>query len=121
MTKAFWLGGLALLVAGAAWAQVITGTISGTVKDSSGAVIPSTKVVILNEDTGISRTVEADTGGHYSAASLGLGNYRVTGTKDGFRTQVRTGGVLAVAQEAVVDLLLTVGPVNQTVEVTGEV
>ena len=102
------------------WAQVTTGTISGTVKDSSGAVLPGVQVVLLNEDTGISRTVQSDAAGRYSAGSLSLGNYRVTATLAGFQTQVRSGIVLTVAREAVVDLELAVGAVTQTVEVAGE-
>ena len=84
-------------------AQVTTGTISGTVKDSSGAVLPGAKVVILNEDTGISRTAQADAGGRYSAPSLSLGSYRVTASQEGFQSETRTGFVLTVGREAVVD------------------
>jgi hypothetical protein len=120
MKITLWLSGLFLLLGGMTWGQVTTGTISGTVKDSSGAVLPGTKIVVLNDNTGISRTVEADTVGHYSASSLGLGNYRITATQDGFQTQVRSGVVLTVGQEAVVDMVLSVGAVNQTVEVTGQ-
>jgi carboxypeptidase family protein len=101
-------------------AQVTTGTISGTVKDSTGAVLPGAKVVLLNEETGISRTVETDMAGHYSAPSLSLGNYRVTATLEGFQTEVRRGIVLTVGREAVVDLALSVGAVTQTLEVTAE-
>ena len=115
-----WVGVVCLMVfAGVASAQVSTGTISGTVKDSSGAVLPGAKVVVLNDDTGISRALETDQNGHYSAPLLNLGNYRVTATLDGFQTEVRTGIVLTVAQEALVDLSLTVGSVAQKVEVTG--
>src|SRR5262249_48843675 len=74
----------------------------------------------LNEERGIWRTVETDGSGHYSAPGLTLGNYRVTGTREGFQTAVRTGIALTVGREAVVDLSLTVGAVTQTVEVTGE-
>ena len=111
---------LFLVVGATCWGQVDTGTISGTVKDSSGAVLPATKIVILNEETGISRTLESDSAGRYLATSLGLGNYRITGTHDGFQTQVRSGVTLNVGREAVVDLQLSIGAVNQTVEVTGE-
>ena len=113
-------GVLGLMAVSAALAQVNTGTISGTVKDSSGAVIAGAKVTLLNEDTGIARNVQSDTAGRYTASSLGLGNYRVTGTQAGFQTEARTGIVLTVGQEAVVDLTLTVGAVTQTVEVAGE-
>lgn len=121
MAKAtWWIATLCvLLLSGIAQAQVSTGTISGTVKDSSGAALPGANVVILNQDTGISRTLQTDQGGQYSAPSLNPGNYRVTGTRDGFQTEVRTGVVLTVGQEAIVDLSLPVGTVTETVTVTG--
>jgi hypothetical protein len=100
--------------------QTTTGTITGTVKDGSGAVVPGTQVVVLNEDTGLSRTLEADASGRYSALSLNLGSYRVTASHEGFQTQVRTGIVLTIGREAVVDLSLEVGTTSQTVEVAGE-
>ena len=111
---------LVFLFGGIALAQVTTGTISGTVKDSTGAVLPGAKVVLLNEDTGISRTVQTDSAGHYSAPSLSLGHYQVTAGLEGFQTEVRRGIVLTVGREAVVDSVLAVGSVTQTVEVTGE-
>jgi len=101
-------------------AQVTTGTISGTVTDSTGAVMPGATVVIQNEDTGISRTVTANASGRYSAPSLSLGKYRVTGTREGFQSEVRSGIELTIGREAIVDLRLAVGAVTQTVEVTGE-
>lgn len=97
-------------------AQVTTGTIAGTVTDSTGAVLPGVNIVILNEDTGVSRTVATDSAGRYSAPLLSLGNYRVTGSLEGFQTEVRSGIVLAVGRAAVVDLQLVVGAVTQTVE-----
>ncbi|HEY4355244.1 MAG TPA: TonB-dependent receptor [Acidobacteriaceae bacterium] len=100
-------------------AQVSLATISGTVKDSSGAVVPEAMVVVLDQDTGISRTIKSDSHGHYSVPALPLGNYRVTGSHQGFATEVRSGIVLTVGAEAVVDLPLTVGAETQTVEVTG--
>jgi carboxypeptidase family protein len=108
------------LFAGTALAQVNTGTISGTVKDGTGAVLPGAQVVILNDETGVSRTLQTDSGGRYVAPSLSLGNYRVTATQEGFQTEVRIGIALTVGREAVVDLVLSVGAVNQTVEVMGE-
>ena len=96
-----------------------TGTISGTVRDSAGAVVPGAKIVITNDATSISRTAEADEQGHYSVPSLYLGSYRVTGAKEGFQTEVRTGVELTVGREAVVDFALNVGAVTQTLEVAG--
>ena len=111
---------ITFLMALAGWGQVTTGTISGTVMDSSKAVLPGAKVVILNEGTGATRTATADASGRYAAPSLGLGMYRVTASLEGFQTEARTGIELTVGREAVVDIQLTVGNVSQSVEVTGE-
>ena len=109
-----------VLLTAAAMAQVVTGTISGTVTDSTGAVLPGAKVVIQNEDTGISRTVTTDNAGRYSAPSLSLGGYRVTVTLEGFQSGVRSGILLTVGRDAVVNLELSVGAVSQQVEVKEE-
>ena len=103
-----------------AFAQEVTGTISGIVKDSSGAVLPGAQVEVLNQDTGIARAVQTDTTGRYTALYLPLGNYKITATAQGFQTEVRSGIVLTVGREAVVDLALAVGAMTQTVEVQGE-
>src|SRR5436309_3705395 len=108
------------LCAQLALAQVNTATISGTVRDSSGAVLPGVSVAIRNQDTGISRTVVTNETGRYSAAALGLGNYQVAVELPGFQRQVRSGITLTVGREAVVDFSLAVGAVTQTVEVKGE-
>ena len=84
------IGGLLLVClcvfsARMASAQVSTGTISGTVKDSSGAVLPGTKIVVQNQDTGISRTVDADENGHFTLPSLNPGSYRITARETVFK------------------------------------
>jgi len=89
--------------------QVTTGTISGTVTDSSGAVLPGAKITILNEETGITRAATSDAVGRYSAPSLSLGNYKVTVSQEGFQTSVRSGIVLTVGRQALVDFQLQVG------------
>src|SRR5215471_1388591 len=112
---------IVLLSAVSAYAQTVTGTISGTVKDSSGAAIASAKVEVLNQDTGTARSLVTDVAGRYSAVLLPLGNYRVTATHEGFQTEARSGIELTVGREAVVDLTLAIGATTQTVEVKGEV
>ena len=103
-----------------ALAQVTTATVSGTVADSTGAVLPGATVVILNDDTGISRTVQTDAAGRYAAPSLSLGRYRVTASREGFQSEARSRIALTVGREAVVNFQLSVGAVTQTVEVTAE-
>src|SRR6266571_7309005 len=75
-----------------AFTQVNTATISGTVHDESGAVLPGASVAIVNQETGMSRTVVTNETGRYSAPALGLGNnYQVTAELAGFQSQVRSG------------------------------
>src|SRR4051812_19968480 len=89
--KTFWLASLLLLATTVASAQVTTGTISGTVRDTSGAVLPNASIAIKNVDTGSGRTVQSDNGGRYSAPALGLGNYEITASASGFQTAARKG------------------------------
>jgi len=113
---------LASLIVGAqlASSQATDGTLSGVVSDSSGAVLPGAEVVLLNEDTGISRTVITDAAGRYSAPALSLGRYRATASLSGFQTEIRTGIQMTVGRQAVVNFSLAVGAVTESVEVTGE-
>lgn len=103
-----------------AMAQVTSGTISGTVADSTGAVIPGATVRLKNVETGIERTATTDSGGRYRVAELHLGNYEITAEQSGFQTVARSGVTLTVAREAVVDFVLQVGAVTEQVTVTGE-
>src|ERR1700674_280011 len=79
-----------------AHAQVAGGTLSGTVMDTSGAVIPEAQVSIKNMATAITRNVITDGAGFYSAPNLLPGNYEITISAPGFASQARTGINLAV-------------------------
>ena len=109
-----------LLWGGIAASQVTTGTILGTVSDSSGAVVPGSTITIRNVETGISRTLTADAAGRYVAPQLPLGNYEVTAESSGFQTMIRRGITLTVGREAVVDFTLGVGQITERIVVTGE-
>src|ERR1700686_821311 len=67
-------------------AQFDTGTIAGSVTDSSGAVIPSATVTIANVGTGIKKTLNTDTGGNFTASALPSGNYVVAANASSFAT-----------------------------------
>ncbi|MSV35162.1 MAG: TonB-dependent receptor [Bryobacterales bacterium] len=101
-------------------AQDTTATISGRVADSSGAVLPGAQVVIVNENTGITRTATTDSAGRYNAPALSLGNYKVTASTQGFQTEARSGITLTLGRQAIVNFDLQVGAVSQILEVTGE-
>src|SRR5215470_8336371 len=108
------------LLAGIAAGQVTTGSISGTVKDSAGAVLPGVSIKLTNSDTGATRTVIADELGRYNAPQLPLGGYEISAELPGFQTSVRRGVTLTIGREAVVDFTLQVGSVSQEVTVNAE-
>ncbi len=112
---------LLLFSGGIAAAQETTATISGTVKDESGAVIPGAAVQVKNVATGVSRTAQSDAQGRYTVTQLAPGMYEVESTSSGFQTYVRRGIELTVGRHAIVDMALKIGAVTQRIEVTGEV
>jgi outer membrane receptor protein involved in Fe transport len=110
-----------LLIAPAgAWAQLTTGTVTGVVRDSSGAVVPGATVAVTNDDTGAARSVVTDNEGRYETPNLPVGNYSLRVSLQGFQSTNRTGINLTVGRTAVVDLELKVGDMTESVVVTGE-
>ena len=98
-------------------AQVSTGTVGGTVKDSSGAVIVGANITVKNVATGITRNTVSDDRGSYIVPDLLIGSYEVQAQKEGFQTSVEQDVNVVVGQQAVVDFSLKVGRVAQTVTV----
>ena len=111
---------LGVLWSPAGRAQLTSGTISGTVTDSTGAVIPGATITTRNTATGISRSTASATTGRYEVSNLPVGNYEVSVSMSGFQTLVRSGIELTVGRNAVVDVTMQVGEVTQVVNVTGE-
>jgi hypothetical protein len=108
------------LCASQARAQVSGATLSGTVTDSSGAVIPNAQVAITDVATSVTRTVSTGDAGLYTAPNLLPGSYEIRATAMGFSTQVRKGITLTVGAQQGLDIKMQVGQVSQTVEVTTE-
>ena len=104
----------------AALAQSVSGTILGTVTDASGSVIPNAKVTVVNEGTGLTRTVQADTNGEYAAPSLPTGRYTVMSEMTGFKTLTLSNIELGVDQRARIDLKLEVGAMTESVSVEAD-
>jgi hypothetical protein len=100
-------------------AQVVGATLSGTVTDQSGAVIPNTEISIKNVATGVTRMVTADAAGFYVAPNLSPGSYEITATASGFSTEVQTGVTLTVGAQQVLNLTMQVGRVTEKVQVAG--
>src|SRR5579872_603343 len=103
-----------------AYAQVAGASITGTVKDSSGAIIPNAQVSITDVATGVVRNVSTDAAGLYSAPNLLPGTYEVRVTATGFSTAIQKGITLTVGTQQSLPITLQVGQVSQTVEVTTE-
>ncbi len=104
-------------VASAGWAQVSTSSITGTVADKTGAVIPGAKVVGKNEGTGVNYETTTTSAGTYTISSLVPGQYTITVSHPGFRTFASAHNVLTVGAPLVVDATLDLGQVTQVVEV----
>src|SRR5215208_5653465 len=97
------------LAATLVFAQSFTGSISGLVTDSSGAVIPGAQVTVINVGTNSRSTATTDTSGNYTVPLLPRGDYRIEISAGGFRRFVREGIVLQVQQTARIDVQMTVG------------
>jgi hypothetical protein len=118
MTKQITLGLLLamVLLPGIAYSQG-TATLSGTVIDPSGAMIPNASVKITNAETNWTRTVVTDSNGRYFASPLPVGKYVLEVECSGFRKLTRSGIVLTADLSAHMDLKLEVGATSQSVTV----
>src|ERR1700720_4036791 len=103
-----------------AFAQVERASIVGTIRDSTGSVVPGVAVKVINQATNATENLQTDSAGDYSATNLTPGTYSVEAEKSGFTRRVYRDFVVQVAQVARLDITLAVGAVEQTVEVTGE-
>src|SRR6476659_8481464 len=106
------------LVLLSALGQGTQGSISGTVFDSSGSVLPDATVRLINEGTGQRLETRSGSGGNYWFPALLPGKYTVEAERTGFKTSRNSGLVLQVAQSATLDLRLEVGSLSERVEVT---
>ena len=115
---------LALAVAGVllaiapAYAQVDTGSITGTVTDSTGAVIRGAKITLTNLGTGASLSTTSGSDGVYRFTPVRIGNYKLEASSSGFQTESQAGVRVDVKSNVLVNFSLKPGSSNQVVEVT---
>ncbi len=107
-----------LLLASAAFAQSDRGTITGTVLDPAGAVVPSASIAAKNGATGQEYTVGSSSTGNYTLANLPAGAYELSVTASGFKKYIRPGLTVQVAETVRADVTLEVGAVNESVTVS---
>ena len=101
-------------------AQTVTGTLQGTVSDTSGAVVPGVTVAVRNLETGQQRILVTNSDGSYTATFLPLGRYKVVASIQGFSTQTQENVEIALNQMRTVDLVLSPTGVSGAVTVTAE-
>ena len=106
-----------LLPASAVWAQLSTAQLSGRITDESGATLPGVTVAVTQTDTGLTRTAVTSEAGTYVLPNLPTGPYRLEAALQGFRTVVQTGIVLQVAATPVVNVVMAIGNLQETVSV----
>jgi Carboxypeptidase regulatory-like domain len=104
-----------------AGAQTIVGRISGTVTDSTGAVIPNATVTATNNATNLSRTANTDDSGFYTITNLPVGTYTVMVEREGFKKSMLSDNVLSADARLTIDLTLDAGQVTETVQITSSV
>jgi len=99
-------------------AQSFTGTITGTVRDTSGGVIPHATIVVTNQQTDRQMTVTSDLEGRYTSLPLPPGEYRVDASLQGFRRATRADVTVQVASTATIDFTLELGDLTDAIEVS---
>ena len=100
-------------------AQQSTGTIVGVIEDGTGAVVPNATVTLTVASTGDSRQVKSNDRGEFSSPYMHIGEYTVTTEAAGFKKRVESGIVVQVDQTVTLRIVLEIGSVSDSVEVTG--
>lgn len=111
---------ITLMLAAPLAAQTVTATVSGTVRDQSGAVIPNANVTLTNTGTNVSQTAKTNGSGEYSVLNLAAASYRLDVDAPGFSHFLQTGIVLDVDQKARIDVALQIGASSNTVTVAAD-
>lgn len=123
MIRSRWMrvaGGVMLALMLAVGTKAQNATLTGTVADESGAMMPGVEFTVKNTETGIAGSASCDAQGRWNVPSLNPGTYDITSTITGFDTMVRQGVTLTVGQVVSLPLVMKVGSVQEQVTVTGE-
>ena len=112
---------LLLVATGRVFGQAgATGTIQGTITDSSGAALPGVDVTVTNTGTNISFKTVTNSAGDYNAPQLNPGTYIITASAPGFQKAITKPFVLTVDQQARVPIAMKPGAVTETMEITAQ-
>jgi len=117
LARTGWAWIFVVLIGVAAFGQAGRGSISGTVSDPAGAVIPGAQVILLNEATGVTQRTVGSAAGLYTFISLNPGVYRVTASQTGFASVAQEKVSVNVDQATEVNITLRVGTASEQVTV----
>lgn len=109
---------VSLAFASPGWAQFETGNVVGTIKDSTGAVVPAAKVTLTNTQTGVSSEKTSDANGLYEFFTVRPGSYIVTAEKAGFSIALVDNVQVTVGARQRVDLSMAIGQLSEKIEVS---
>src|SRR5659263_152976 len=109
-----------LLTVSISYCQLPTAAILGVVEDHSGSVVPGAEVTVRNVETSQTRSSLTGPDGSYRFSALQVGTYERQVEHAGFQKSIRKGLSLSVTQEAVVNVSLEIGPIDQTISVTAD-
>ena len=109
-----------LMVAGAAFAQSDRGTITGTIVDPTGSMVPNASIEAKNSETGATYQAMSTITGNYTISQLPAGLYEISVSVPGFKQFIRRGITVMVAQTLRIDVKLDVGAITDTVTVTAD-
>ena len=112
--------GVSLAAAAILFSQTFTGSISGVVTDSSGAVLPKTAITVTDLAKNTNLHTETNDAGFYLVGELPPGSYRVTAEKEGFRKYTLDALPLSTQQKASADIQMEIGTLSDSVSVTAE-
>src|SRR5215813_349079 len=111
---------LTSVLAATLFAQIRSATITGTVKDATGAIIPDADVIVTQQETGIITKIKTTEAGIFTAPYLAAGTYTVAVNRPGFVAYKQTGVPVSVNQTVRIDVDLKIGAVEQAVEVMAQ-
>jgi hypothetical protein len=109
-----------LVLAGSAFAQSDRGTITGSVTDQAGAVIPNAAIEVTNINTGAVYQAQSSSTGNFTFSQLPVGKYQMSSSVPGFKQFIRTGITVLVAQTLRIDISLEIGSISETVTVNAD-
>jgi hypothetical protein len=97
-----------------------TGSIQGTITDTTDAVIPDASVTLTEESTQVRRTTKADGKGVYAFPNISIGTYTETVSAPGFKSYTKTGNVLEVGGSISINVKMTIGEASEKIEVKAD-